>query len=63
MTRQRNSPQEKEQEFICTARDLIHVDMSKMSKIEFKTMIINILPGLEESIEDTAESLTVEKKN
>ena len=44
------------------ARDLINTDTSKMSKLEFKTMIITILAGLEKSIEDNTESLSVEIK-
>ena len=37
------------------------MDINKMSELEFKT-IIKILDGLEKSIEDTRESLTVEIK-
>ena len=36
--------------------------MSKMSELEFKTTIIKILVGLEKSIDDTREPLTVEIK-
>lgn len=36
--------------------DLINTDISKISDLEFKTMIIKILGGLERSIEDTRES-------
>ena len=42
------------------ARDLVNADISKMSELEFKTMIIRILAGLEKSIKDTRESLSVE---
>ena len=43
-------------------RDLINIDISTMSKLEFKTTIIRILTGIEKSIEDTRESLTAEIK-
>ena len=58
MTRQRSSSQKKEQEEVM-ARDLIQTDMSKIPEPEFKT-IIWVSAGLEESIEDTRESLTAE---
>ena len=45
MTKQRNSPQKKEQEET-TARDLINTDTSKISKPEFRIMIIRILGGI-----------------
>ena len=44
MTRWRNSTQKKEQEEM-TARDLVNANISKMSELEFKT-IIKILAGL-----------------
>ena len=37
------------------------MDISEVSKVEFK-MIMKILAGLEKSIEDTRESLTIEIK-
>ena len=40
------------------ARDLINMDVSNSSEIEFKTTIIKILAGLEKSIEDTRKSFT-----
>ena len=61
MTRWRNSPQKKEQEEMM-ARDFIKVGVSKMSELEFKTVIIRILSGLEKGIEDTRESLSSEIK-
>lgn len=36
-----------------TARNLINADISKMSELDFKTVIIKILAGLEKSREDT----------
>ena len=47
MMRWKHSPKKKEQEAVLTARDLIHMDISKMSELEFKIMIIKILAGLE----------------
>ena len=43
-------------------RDLINIDISKMSEPEFKTIIIRILARLEKSIEHTRESLIAEIK-
>ena len=52
MTRWRNLPQKKEQETLLTARDLINSIISKMSELEFKTMIIRILAGLKKHRRD-----------
>ena len=46
MTKRRNSPQKKEQEEM-TAKGLINTDISKMSDVEFRTMIIKTLAGVE----------------
>ena len=46
MTKQRNSPQKKEEEET-TARDLTNTDTSKMSEPEFRITIIRILAGVE----------------
>ena len=62
MTRWKNSPQKREQEAVLTARDLISMDISEMSELEFRIMIIKILAGIEKTIEDTKESLSGEKK-
>ena len=40
------TPKKKEQEEI-TARDLINTDISKIFELEFRTMIIRILAGVE----------------
>ena len=61
MTRWKNSPQKNEQEDMM-ARDLINSDISKISELEFKTMNIRILAGVEKSIEYTRESLLAEIK-
>ena len=62
MTRWKNSPQKREQEAVLTARDLISMDISKMSELEFRITIIKILAGLKKSIEDSRESLSGEIK-
>ena len=61
MTRWSNSPRKKEQEVEVTARVLVHTDISKMSELQFK-IIIRILAGLENSIEDIRESFPAEIK-
>ena len=45
-----------------TARDLSKSHISNMPDGEFKATIIRILPGLEETIEDITEILTIEIK-
>ena len=52
----------KEQKVVLTARDLIITNINKMFELEFKTIIIKILPGLGKSMEDTGETLTSEIK-
>lgn len=56
MTRWKNLPQKREQEAVLTTRDLISMDIYKMSELEFRIMIIKILVGLEKSREDIRES-------
>ena len=46
MTGQKNSPQKREQEAVLTAREIINMDISKMSELEFGVTIIKILDGL-----------------
>ena len=52
---------QKEQEEM-TARDFINIQVSKMSELEFNTIIIKILAGLKKSIEDPRASLMAEMK-
>ena len=54
------TPKKEQEEMM--ARDLVNTDISKMSELEFKTMIIRILDGLSKSIEDTGETLSAEIK-
>ena len=57
MTKQRNSPQKKEHEET-TARDLTNTDTSKMSKPEFRIMVLRIPAG----VKNRLESLSTEIK-
>ena len=47
MTRRRNSQQNKEPEVILSATDLIDIDISKMSEVEFRITITKLQAGLE----------------
>jgi len=47
ITRRRNSQQRKKPEMILSATDLIHMDISKMSELEFTIAMIKLLAGLE----------------
>jgi len=61
MRRQRNMSQMKEQDKI-TARDLNEMEINNVPDREFKEMIIKILTGLEERMEDISETLNDEIK-
>jgi len=61
MTRRKNSPQEREQEAVLTARDLISMDISKMLELEFRIMIKKIIAGLEKKQWKTQENPVLEK--
>ena len=62
MTRRRNSQQKKEAEVILLTIYLIDMDISKISELEFRIMIIKLLARLEKSMKDTRESLSTEKR-
>jgi len=63
MRKQRNMSQIKEQNKI-TVRGISKTKMNKMPDRKFKVMIIKILTGLEERVEDISETLKKEiKKN
>ena len=49
MTEWKNSPQKKEQEAVLTARDLINMDISKISELKFKITILKILAEVEKN--------------
>ncbi len=48
----------KEQEAVPIARDPINTDISTMSELEFRMMIIKILAGLEKNMEVIREMLS-----
>ena len=62
MTRWKNSPEIREQEVLLTVRDLISMDISKMTELELGITTMKILAGLEQSTKDTGESLSAEIK-
>ena len=62
MTRWKNSPQEKEQEAVPKARDLINKDIGNMSDLEYRMTILKVLAGLEKGMEDIRETLSREIK-
>jgi len=62
MTRQKKSPQQKEQEVIPTAKDLLNTDISTMSDLEFRIIALKIPAGLEKSMEVIRETLSGEVK-
>ena len=63
MTRRKNSLQKKEQEVIFSATDLMDMDLSSISEIQFKGTIIKLLVVLEKSIKDSRGSLTAELRS
>nr|XP_054368908.1 uncharacterized protein C1orf50 homolog isoform X2 [Mirounga angustirostris] len=62
MTRWKKSPQQKEQEAVPTAMDLLNTDINTMLEVEFRMMILKILAGLEKSMEVIKETLSGEIK-
>ena len=46
ITRRKNSPQKKEPEVELSSTDLMEIDLSKTSEIEFRIAIIKLLVGL-----------------
>ena len=61
MTKQKNSPQKKLQEVV-TANELINNDLSNVTENEFKIIVIKLIAGLENSIENSRESTATEIK-
>ena len=61
MTKWKNSPQKKLQE-VARANELIKNDLSNITEHEFKIIVIKIIAGLENSIEDSRESTAAEIK-
>ena len=61
MTKRKNSPQKNLQE-ITTDNELIKKDLNDITESEFKIIVIKLIAGLENSIEDSRESLATEIK-
>ena len=61
MTKLKNSPQKNLQE-ITTANELIKKDLNNITESEFRIIVIKLIAGLENSIEDSRESLATEIK-
>uniref|UniRef100_A0ABI7W6C3 L1 transposable element RRM domain-containing protein n=2 Tax=Felis catus TaxID=9685 RepID=A0ABI7W6C3_FELCA len=61
MTKRKNSPQKNLQE-ITTANELIKKDLNNITESEFIIIVIKLIAGLENSIEDSRESLATEIK-
>ena len=56
MTERKNSPQKNLQE-IMTANELIKNDLNNITESEFRIIVIKLIAGLENSIEDSRESI------
>ena len=61
MTKRKNSPQKNVQE-ITTANELIKNDLNNITESEFRIIVIKLIAGLENSIEDSRESIATEIK-
>ena len=61
MTKRKNSPQKNVQE-ITTANELIEKDLNNITESEFRILVIKLIAGLENSIEDSRESIATEIK-
>ena len=61
MTKQKNSPQKNVHE-ITTANELIKNDLNNITESVFRIIVIKLIAGLENNIEDSRESLATEIK-
>ena len=61
MMKRKNSPQKNLQE-ITTANELIKKDLNNITESEFRIIVIKLIAGLENSIEDSRESIATEIK-
>ena len=61
MTKRKNSPQKQFQE-VSTANELIKTDLSNITEQEFRIIVIRLIPGLEEGMEDSRDSVTAKIK-
>ena len=59
MTKRKNSPQKNLQE-ITTANELVKKDLNNITEREFRIIVIKLIAGLENSIEDSRESIATE---
>ena len=61
MTKRKNSPQKNLQE-ITTANELINKDLNNITESEFRILVIKLITGLENSIEDSRKSIATQIK-
>ena len=61
MMKRKNSPQKNLQE-ITTANELIKKDLNNITEREFRIIVIKLIAGLENSIEDSRDSIATEIK-
>ena len=61
MTKRKNSPQKKLQEVV-KANELIKNNLNNIRESEFRIIVIKLIAGLENSIEDSRESIATEIK-
>ena len=61
MMNPKNSPQKKLQESV-TANELIKTNISNITEQQFRIIVINLITGLEKSIQDSRESTAAEIK-
>ena len=59
MMKWKNSPQKNLQE-IATANELIKKDLNNIIESKFRIIVIKLISGLENSIEDSRESIATE---
>ena len=68
MTRRRNTPQQrKDNESVASATEIINLDVSQLSEMEFKATMVKMMSRLEKSIKyenvtENIESLRVEMR-
>jgi len=63
MTKRRNPQQRKEPETMVSAKDLMDMDISKTSEIDFRVTIMKSISRLEKNNSDTIESLGAEMRS
>ena len=63
MTKRENPQQRKESETLASATDLMDMDITQLSEIDFKVTIMKAISGLEKNINDNIESLRAEMRS